>query len=105
MDEGEFAKLVAPLSEYARARIATYCVEKERLHPLALKVASSCTESALVTAAGAKVGAALFAQSRVEVTIEPTPQSAQETASAAMQIIDFAMVSQAQDPDECAQAA
>ena len=34
-DEAEFAKLVAPLSEYARARIAVYCVEKERLHPLA----------------------------------------------------------------------
>ena len=63
-DDGEFAKLVAPLSEYARARIATYCVEKERLHPLALKVASRCAEAVLVKAAGAEVGAALFAQSR-----------------------------------------
>jgi hypothetical protein len=104
-DEGEFAKLVAPLSEYARARIATYCVEKERLHPLALKVASSCAEAALVKAAGAEVGAALFARSRVEATTEPAPQSAPEPASAAMQIVDFAMLSQPQDPDERAQAA
>ena len=104
-DEDEFARLIAPLSEYARARIAAYCVERERLHPLALQVASTCGEAVLIKAAGPEAGAALFAQSRVEVMTEPTPQSAREPASAAMQIIDFATVGQAQDLSEHAQAA
>jgi hypothetical protein len=105
-DEAEFAKLVAPLSEYARARIAVYCVEKERLHPLALKVAGGCAEAALVRAAGAEVGAALFAQSRVDDEAgPPTLQSAQEAAAVPMQIIEFAATRWEPEADECSEAA
>ena len=106
-DEGEFAKLVAPLSEYARARIATYCIEKERLHPLALKVASSCAEAALVKAAGAEVGAALFAQSRVEAVIQPasSPEPIQEAVAAPMQIIEFAAARWEAEVGACSEAA
>lgn len=65
-DAREFDRLVAPISEYARARIAAYCVEREKLRPLGLKLARHCEESALVRAAGAPMGAELFAQSRTE---------------------------------------
>jgi hypothetical protein len=104
-DEGEFAKLVAPLSEYARARIAAYCVEKERLHPMALRIASNCAEAALVKAAGAEVGAALFAQSRVEEVIQPKPQSMQGAAAAPMQIIEFAATRWEPEVGACSEAA
>ncbi|GJE43695.1 hypothetical protein [Methylobacterium soli] len=106
-DEGEFAALVAPLSEYARARIAAYCVEKERLHLLALKVASNCAEAVLVKAAGVEIGAALFAQSRVEEVIQTAlhPVPAQEPMTAPMQIIEFAAADWMSDADECSEAA
>jgi hypothetical protein len=106
-DEGEFAALVAPLSEYARARIAAYCVEKERLHLLALKVASSCAEAVLVKAAGVEIGAALFAQSRVEEITRPASHRApvQEPMAAPMQIIEFAAADGMSDVDERSEAA
>jgi len=106
-DEGEFAELIAPLSEYARARIAAYCVEKERLHLLALKVASSCAEAVLVQAAGVEIGAALFAQSRVEEVIQTAlhPVPLQEPMAAPMQIIEFAAAQWVPEADECSEAA
>ncbi|GJE45149.1 hypothetical protein [Methylobacterium soli] len=62
--EGEFGRLVSTMPEYGRARIAAYCTERERLQPLALKLASTCEEATLIKAAGAETGADLFAQSR-----------------------------------------
>lgn len=65
-DEREFDRLVAPISDYGRARIAVYCAEREKLRPLGMKVARHCDEAALVRAAGAPIGAELFIQSRIE---------------------------------------
>ncbi|GJD29814.1 hypothetical protein PMNALOAF_1054 [Methylobacterium adhaesivum] len=67
--------LVAGMTEYARARVAAYCVERERLLDLGLHMAATCGEATLMKAAGAKAGAALFAQSR------PAPAPDLEAAS------------------------
>ena len=66
-DEGQFDRIIAPMSDYGRARIAAYCAEREKLRPLGLKVARHCEEAALVRAAGAPIGAELFIQSRIEL--------------------------------------
>lgn len=65
-DEAEFGRLIAGMPEYGRARIATYCVDRPRLHPLGLRIARTCEEGVLVRVAGQAVGASLFAQSRVD---------------------------------------
>ena len=67
-DEVEFARLIATLPEYGRARMAAYCAERERLQPLSLKVARTCAEATLAKAAGKEAGAALFAESRSDLT-------------------------------------
>jgi hypothetical protein len=63
-NDSEFGKLISAMPEYGRARIAAYCTERERLRSVALKIASTCEEAAMIKAAGAKAGANLFAQSR-----------------------------------------
>ncbi|WP_246696893.1 hypothetical protein [Methylobacterium planeticum] len=106
-DAGEFEALMAPLSDYARARIAAYCIERERLHALALRIAGTCTEAALVKAAGAEVGAALFVQSRVEPATQPASRPTQipEMAVAAMQVIEFSAASWDPEAGACSNAA
>jgi hypothetical protein len=73
--DAEFAALVAGMAEYARARVAAYCVERERLLDLGLRMAGTCGEATLVKAAGAKAGAALFAQSRPAPVLEAEPEA------------------------------
>ena len=65
-DDNEFDRLVAPMSDYGRARVAVYCAERAKLRPLGLRIARHCEESALVRAAGAPIGASLFTESRDE---------------------------------------
>lgn len=60
----ELDALIAGMPEYARARVAAYCVERERLLELGQRMAGTCGEATLIKAAGAKAGAALFALSR-----------------------------------------
>ena len=60
----ELDALIAGMPEYARARVAAYCVERERLLDLGQRMAGTCGEATLIKAAGLKAGAALFAQSR-----------------------------------------
>ncbi|WP_244473061.1 MULTISPECIES: hypothetical protein [unclassified Methylobacterium] len=67
----ELDALIAGMPEYARARVAAYCVERERLLDLGQRMAGTCGEATLIKAAGPKAGAALFAQSRPA----PVPQS------------------------------
>jgi hypothetical protein len=62
-DDGERDRL----PEHGRARVAAYCAETERLQPLGLRVASTCAEASLIRAAGATIGASLFARSRHDV--------------------------------------
>ncbi|WP_236960302.1 hypothetical protein [Methylobacterium durans] len=80
-DATDFARLVAHMPEYGRARIAAYCVERERLHHLGVRLAATCGEAALIKAAGAEVGAALFAHARIE-TAETDIGSGETAASA-----------------------
>lgn len=87
-NDAEFAALTAPMPEYGRARIAAYCMERPNLHALALRIASTCAETALIRAAGTDLGAYLFAQSRPASTAEaPTPSP--EPDRVAIQIIDI----------------
>lgn len=65
-DDAEFGKLMRTIPEYGRARVAAYCTDRERLHRLGLRIAGTCAEAILVQAAGAKVGADLYASSRAE---------------------------------------
>ncbi|WP_336492232.1 hypothetical protein, partial [Methylobacterium nigriterrae] len=104
-DENEFARLLAPISEYARARIAAYCVERDNLHALALKIAGTCEEATLIKAAGAEIGAALFTQSRIAEASRPVPAAVPEPVSTPMQIIDFSVASHEQERPECPRAA
>ncbi|MGV7032272.1 hypothetical protein [Methylobacterium symbioticum] len=64
-DETEFDRLITGMPEYGRARIAAYCVERERLQPLGLRIARTCEEGVLVRVAGPAAGASLFTQSRL----------------------------------------
>jgi hypothetical protein len=64
-DDGERDRLLSALPEHGRARVAAYCTETERLQPLGLQAASTCAEASLVRAAGAAIGASLFARSRI----------------------------------------
>lgn len=66
-DDHERDRLLSALPEQGRARLAAYCAETERLQPLSLRVASTCAEASLVRAAGATIGASLFARSRIDV--------------------------------------
>ncbi|EIZ81855.1 hypothetical protein WYO_5443 [Methylobacterium sp. GXF4] len=66
-DDGERDHLLSTMPEHGRARVAAYCAESERLQPLSLLVASTCAEARLVRAAGATIGASLFARSRIDV--------------------------------------
>lgn len=69
-DDGERDRLLSSLPEHGRARLAAYCAETERLQPLCLRVASTCAEASLVRAAGAAIGASLFARSRINTATE-----------------------------------
>ena len=53
----ELDALIAGMPEYARARVAAYCVERERLLDLGERMAGTCGEATLIKAAGAKAGA------------------------------------------------
>jgi hypothetical protein len=63
-NEAEFGKLMETMPEYGRARVAAYCSDRERLHHIGIRIAGTCAEATLLQAAGAKVGADLFASSR-----------------------------------------
>lgn len=63
-DAVEFERMMETMPEYGRARVAAYCTDRDRLHSLGARIARTCQESTLVQAAGAKVGADLFASSR-----------------------------------------
>lgn len=64
-DDGERERLLSALPEHGRARVAAYCAETERLQRLGLRAASTCAEASLIRAAGATIGASLFARSRI----------------------------------------
>ncbi|WP_336491210.1 hypothetical protein [Methylobacterium nigriterrae] len=93
------------MSGYARARTAAYCAERDNLQALALKIAGTCEEADLIKAAGAENGAALFAQSRVEVVRQPVSAAVLDPVSTPMQIIDFAVASHDPDRPERSKAA
>lgn len=86
----ELDALIAGMTEYARARVAAYCVERERLLDLGLRMAGTCGEATLMKAAGAKAGAALFEQSRpapVDAAApEPVPVAAEAVAVEAVSV-------------------
>ncbi|MCJ2081942.1 hypothetical protein [Methylobacterium sp. J-090] len=90
----ELDALIAGMPEYARARVAAYCVERERLLDLGHRMAGTCGEATLIKAAGSKAGAALFAQSRpAPVPEAPVPEAApsepEAPAAAVLRIIEF----------------
>ncbi|MDR7037484.1 hypothetical protein J2X36_002231 [Methylobacterium sp. BE186] len=98
----DFARLVAHMPEYGRARIAAYCVERERLHQLGVRLAATCGEAALVKAAGAEVGAALFAHARSETA---EPEAGPTPAPSHLQMIDLSGGATEQAPQGRARAA
>ena len=104
-DESEFARLIAAMPEYGRARVAAYCIGRERLQLLGLKIAAECEEAALVKAAGAEVGSALFAQSRVVVGRATEPSSEQDPTPTQMLVMGFPPTSEVPDQHECPKAA
>lgn len=97
----ELDALIAGMTEYARARVAAYCVERERLLDLGLRMAGTCGEATLVKAAGPKAGAALFEQSRPAPVVEAAPEPAPvveavsvvpvpaEPAAPALRVLEF----------------
>ncbi|SFH00948.1 hypothetical protein [Methylobacterium gossipiicola] len=97
----ELDALIAGMTEYARARVAAYCVERERLLDLGLRMAGTCGEATLVKAAGPKAGAALFEQSRPAPVAEAAPEPAPvveavsvvpvpaEPAAPALRVLEF----------------
>ncbi|MER2268319.1 hypothetical protein [Methylobacterium oxalidis] len=99
-DEESFARMTGRMPEYGRARIAAYCVERERLHRLGLRLAGTCGEAALIKAAGPEVGAALYAHARHELaeTLSGQPQPVAPSG-------EPAAVRAGQDASECARAA
>lgn len=116
----ELDALIAGMPEYARARVAAYCVERERLLDLGERMAGTCGEATLIKAAGAKAGADLFARSRpapVDEALlpEPTPSESaapepEAPATAVLRIIEFppapvpGEADTAQSPATCAAA-
>ena len=56
-------QLVASVSPEVRAMLALFCYRRSHLHSLALTIAASCSEQALVQIGG-RVGSTLFALSR-----------------------------------------
>jgi len=56
-------EIAAGLPEDQRARLAVFCYRKRHLHPLGLRIASTCSLDALLRAAGTG-GEVIFNQSR-----------------------------------------
>ena len=67
-------KLVESVSSDVRAMLALFCYRRSHLHPLALSIASSCTERELVHFGG-RVGSTLFALSREAPASRANPSS------------------------------
>ena len=72
--EHGLAHLVASVSSDVRAMLALFCYRRSHLHPLALSIASSCTERELVHFGG-RVGSTLFALSREAPASRASPSS------------------------------
>ena len=66
--------LVATVPPHLRAMLALFCYRRSHLHPLALSIASSCTERELVHFGG-RVGSTLFALSREAPASRANPSS------------------------------
>ena len=67
-------RLVESVSSDVRAMLALFCYRRSHLHPLALSIASSCTERELVHFGG-RVGSTLFALSREAPASRANPSS------------------------------
>lgn len=70
-NENGLPRLVESVSPEARARLALFCYRRSHLHSLAVAIAASCTERALIEAGG-RVGSTLYALSR-EGSAKSTP--------------------------------
>ena len=103
--ESEFTTTMATLPEYGRARIAAYCNGRERLNRLGLKIAATCEEAALIKAAGAEAGTALFAHSRTDRVKCSSSPIAQEPSFELMLIIDLPVATTKDRMIECLHAA
>ncbi len=62
-DANGLPALVESVSADVRAMLALFCYRRTHLHPLALAIASTCSEQDL-SQFGGRVGSALYAQSR-----------------------------------------
>ena len=60
---GGLPLLVESVSSDVRAMLALFCYRRSHLHPLALSIATSCTERELIYFGG-RVGSTLYALSR-----------------------------------------
>lgn len=72
-NENGLPQLVASVSPDVRALLALFCYRRSHLNSLAIAIASSCSEQALVQFGG-RVGSALYALSR-EPVARATPTS------------------------------
>lgn len=70
-NENGLPKLVESVSSEVRAMLALFCYRRSHLHPLALAIATSCSERELVELGG-RVGSTLYALSR-EPAARSTP--------------------------------
>jgi hypothetical protein len=73
--ESGLPRLVESVSPDARARLALFCYRRSHLHPLALTIASSCSERELIQLGG-RVGSTLYALSREAPSSRPAALSA-----------------------------
>lgn len=73
-NENGLARLVESVSSDVRAMLALFCYRRSHLHPLALSIATSCSERELIELGG-RVGSTLYALSR-----EPSARSAPSSA-------------------------
>jgi hypothetical protein len=67
-------RLVESVSSDVRAMLALFCYRRSHLHPLALSIASSCTERELIHFGG-RVGSTLYALSRETPASRPASPS------------------------------
>lgn len=73
-NENGLPQLVESVSSDVRALLALFCYRRAHMHPLALAIASSCTEREL-SRFGGRVGLALYAQSRETTAVRPMASS------------------------------
>jgi len=73
-NENGLPQLVESVSSDVRALLALFCYRRAHMHPLALAIASSCTEREL-SRFGGRVGLALYAQSRETTAVRPMSSS------------------------------